>query len=59
MPYNTGVSTLQMGLRLESGEFLKVAEPGATEQMFGLAGSLMDTRLHEFPASWLEPAKGK
>ena len=58
-PNNTEVSTLHMILRLESGEVLKVTEPGATEQMFGMAGALMDTRLHEFPTSWVEPDKGK
>jgi hypothetical protein len=52
MPYNTGISTLQLGLRFESGYFLEIDEPGATEQMFALAGSLMDTQLHEFPSSW-------
>ena len=53
MPNDTRVSTLHMGLRLESGHFLKIVEPSATEQMFAQAGTLMDTRLHEFPASWL------
>jgi hypothetical protein len=52
MPNDTKLSTLQMGLRLESGHFLKIVEPGATEQMFARAGALMDSRLHEFPASW-------
>ena len=59
MPNDTKVSTLQMGLRLESGHFLKVVEPRATEQMFAQAGSLMDTRLHEFPASWFLPKTDK
>lgn len=54
MPHNTGVSTLRMGLRWESGHFLQIDQPAATEQMFALAGSLMDTRLHEFPASWFD-----
>jgi hypothetical protein len=53
-PHSTGISTLRMGLRLESGHFLQIDEPAATEQMFGLAGSLMDTRLHEFPGSWFD-----
>jgi hypothetical protein len=52
MPYNTGISTLHLGLRLESGHFLKIDEPGATEQMFSIAGSLQDYQLHEFPESW-------
>jgi len=54
MPHNTGISTLRLGLRFESGHFLQIAEPGATEQMFALARSLMDTRLHEFPSSWFD-----
>ncbi|MCW5556045.1 MAG: hypothetical protein KIS67_28290 [Verrucomicrobiae bacterium] len=54
MPHDTGVSTLRMGLRLESGHFLQIDQPAATEQMFALAGALMDTRLHEFPASWVD-----
>ena len=54
MPHNTGVSTLRLGLRFESGHFLQIDEPAATEQMFALAGSLMDTRLHEFPSSWFD-----
>jgi hypothetical protein len=54
MPHSTGVSTLHLGLRFESGHFLQFDEPGATEQMFALAGSLMDTRLHEFPSSWFD-----
>jgi hypothetical protein len=58
-PNNTGVSTLHMTLRLENGEVLEVTEPRATEQMFAMAGALTDTRLHEFPTSWLEPDKGK
>jgi len=52
MPHNTGITTLQLGLRLESGHFLKVVEPGATEPMFALVGSLMDHQVHEFPACW-------
>jgi len=59
MPYNTAVSTLQIDLRLESGELLRVSELGATELMFALAGSLMDTRLHEFSCGWLEPGNHK
>lgn len=55
MPYNTGISTLHLGLRLESGHFLKVDEPGATEGMFAIAGSLQDYQLHEFPQSWFNP----
>jgi hypothetical protein len=57
MPYNTGVSSLRMGLRLEGGYFLQIDAPAATEQMFALAGSLMDSQLHEFPSSWFD-AKG-
>ncbi len=53
-PHNTGVSTLRMGLRFESGHLLQIKELAATEQMFALAGSLMDTRLHEFPSSWFD-----
>lgn len=54
-PHNTGVSTLHLGLRLENGCLLPVVEPGAAETMFSLAGSPMDTRLHEFPSSWFNP----
>ncbi len=54
MPHNTGISTLRLGLRLESGHFLQIDVPAATEQMFALAGSLMDTGLHEFPSSWFD-----
>lgn len=54
MPNNTGISALRFGLRFESGHFLQIDEPAATEQMFALAGSLMDTRLHEFPSSWFD-----
>lgn len=55
----TGVSTLHLGLRLESGHFLKIDEPGATEQMFAIAGSLQDLQLHEFPRSWFDPNAAK
>lgn len=51
-PANTGISTLHLGLRLDTGQWLEIDEPGATEQMFALAGSLMDIQLHEFPGSW-------
>lgn len=54
-PHNTGISTLRLGLRLESGHFLQIVEPAATEQMFSLAGSLMNGGLHEFPTSWVDP----
>ena len=54
MPYSTGVSTLHMSLRLEDGHFLKIDQPLATEQMFAIAGALMDTRIHEFPKSWFD-----
>ncbi len=52
IPYNTGISTLHLGLRLDTGQWLQIDEPGVTEQMFAIAGSLMDTQLHEFPGSW-------
>ena len=52
MPYNTQISTLRLGLRLETGYFLEIEEPGATEQMFAIAGSLQDSQIHEFPANW-------
>jgi len=52
MPYTTGISTLHLGLRLETGHFLQIDEPRATEQMFAIAGCLQDYQLHEFPKSW-------
>ena len=52
MPYDTRISTLHLGLRLESGHFLQIDQPGATEQMFVIAGSLQDFQAHEFPRSW-------
>jgi hypothetical protein len=58
-PHNTGISTLHLGLRLETGHFLKVDEPGATEQMFATAGSLQDFQIHEFPQSWFDAKTGK
>lgn len=54
MPYNTRISTLYLGLRLENGDFLKIVQPRATPRMFTIAGSLMDTRIHEFPKSWFD-----
>ncbi|HWQ92534.1 MAG TPA: hypothetical protein VN673_12750 [Clostridia bacterium] len=51
-PHTTGISTLHLGLRLESGHFLKVDQSAATEQMFAIAGSLQDHQVHEFPGSW-------
>ena len=59
VPHNTGISTLHLGLRLESGHFLQIREPGATEQMFTIAGSLQDFQLHEFPESWFSPKAAK
>jgi hypothetical protein len=58
-PYNTKISTLHLGLRLETGYSLQIIEPNATEQMFAVAGSLMDTRLHEFPDSWFDAKVAK
>lgn len=52
-PHNTGISNLHLGLRLESGHFLQIVEPGATEQIFAISGALMDYQLHEFPGSFL------
>ena len=54
MPYTTRISTLHLGLRLESGHLLPVDADDATEQMFAKAGSLMDSGFHEFPAAWFE-----
>jgi hypothetical protein len=51
---NAKVSGLRLGLRFESGYYLQIHEPAATEQMFAVAGSLMDHALHEFPRSWVE-----
>jgi hypothetical protein len=59
MPYNTGISALHLGLRFETGYFLKIDEPGATEQMFAVAGSLQDFQIHEFPKSWFNPKFSK
>jgi len=59
MPYNTGISTLSMKLQLESGELLEIRQPGASEEMFALAGRLMNTRLYEFPQSWFEANTGR
>lgn len=59
MPYNTGISTLRLGLRFENGKYLQISEPGATEQMFALAGSLQDFQLHEFPGSWFNRQTAK
>lgn len=56
--HKTGVTALQLGLRLESGHFLRIDEPGATEEMFAIAGSLQDFQVHEFPRSWFG-AKGR
>lgn len=54
MPHNTGVTTLHLRLRFDTGHLLQVNEPGATEPMFATAGALMDTQLHEFPTSWFD-----
>jgi hypothetical protein len=54
MPYNTGISTLHMGLRLQDGHLLQVDQPQATDRMFAIAGALMDTQIHEFPKSWFD-----
>jgi hypothetical protein len=52
MPYNTGISALHMGLRLEDGHFLQIDQPQATERMFAIAGAMMDAQIREFPKSW-------
>jgi hypothetical protein len=59
MPYNTGLSTLYLGLRLETGHFLRIEQPEATEQMFAIAGALQDYQQHEFPQSWFNAETAK
>ena len=59
MPYNTGISTLHLGLRLESGQYLQIDEPGATEEMFAVAGQLQDYQQHEFPNCWFNAKTAK
>ena len=59
MPYNTGISTLTMKLQLKNGDLFEIRQPAASEDMFALAGRLMDTRLHEFPQSWFEAVAQK
>ena len=59
MPYSTGISTLRLGLRFESGQYLLISEPGATEQMFAIAGALQDFQMHEFPDSWFNRQTAK
>jgi hypothetical protein len=39
---------------LKDGHFLQVDQPQATDRMFGIAGALMDTQIHEFPKSWFD-----